>query len=374
MSVENPGINTTPTTENTLESGHPGNSMQHTAVDRDDGDVSDSDPDEHSHLHFDDGYKLHFGEIASLFEDIQADIRIITDRATDITKGLYKRDSDTTAPNAANKALQGAMEAGFDSAGVLDLINAEMARPTNFADTTSQNYSTIQNAGGGGIVGSKDTQRVAGFGGASTVSVDNGDGTTTEKRTNDVSQTELEAAGLSTEGSAAGAVRYGNQGKTRNRPIQQALMDILFTAATVSGVDVLITSGGQLRAEDGGVKGVTRTGSCRHDNGFAADVVIYKDSFQGLELSSKNAEDLSIMLAFMKACKDAGATAVAQGNGYMGDTGIHIDIAWVGAQQGAIAGIVPTRTWGGGKATNKRTSYNNSPQYMKDLMGDRANA
>ena len=81
--------NTTPTTENTLESGHAGNNMQHTAIDRDDGDISDSDPDEHSHLHFDDGYKLHFGEIASLVEDIQADMRIITNRATDYKKGNY---------------------------------------------------------------------------------------------------------------------------------------------------------------------------------------------------------------------------------------------------------------------------------------------
>ena len=227
MSVENPGVNTTPTTENTLESGHAGNSMTHTAVDRDDGDVSDSNPDEHSHLHFDDGYKLHFGEIASLFEDIQADIRIITDRSTDITKGLYKRNSDTVAPNAADIALQAAAEVNFTASGVLDQINAEMSRPTNYADTTSQNYATIQGGGvSGSYVGTTQYERPAAYAGASTVIVQNDDGTTTAQRTNDVTLAQLEAAGLATTGSASGNVRYGNQGKIRNRPIQQALMNI----------------------------------------------------------------------------------------------------------------------------------------------------
>ena len=64
--------NTTPTTPNTTDSGHPGNSMTHTGVDAHEGSTVTSNPDEHSHLHYDDGYKLHFGEIASLFEDIQA--------------------------------------------------------------------------------------------------------------------------------------------------------------------------------------------------------------------------------------------------------------------------------------------------------------
>ena len=122
--------NTTPTTPNTTDSGHPGNSMTHTGTDAHEGSTVTSTSGEHSHLHFDDGYKLHFGEIASLFEDIQADIRIITDRATDISKGNYTRDSDTVAPNAASKALQAAAEANFNATGVLNSINAEMARPT----------------------------------------------------------------------------------------------------------------------------------------------------------------------------------------------------------------------------------------------------
>ena len=364
MSVENPGVNTTPTTENTLESGHPGNSMQHTAVDRDDGDVSDSDPDEHSHLHFDDGYILHFGEIASLFEDIQADIRIITDRATDITKGNYTRDADTIAPNAANIALQAAAEVNLEASGVLAQLNAEMVRPTNYADTTSENYATVQGGGtSGSFVGSELYQRPAAYAGASTVIVQNEDGTTTAQRTSDTTLAQLEAAGLATTGSASGNVKYGNQGKIRNRPIQQALMDILIAGANAASVDVLITSGGQMAARDGGVDGRTRTGSNRHDNGYAADVVIYKDGFDGRELSSRNADDLAIMVAFMKACKAAGADAIGQGNKYMGDTGIHIDIALTGQSAGNLTKISSSAFWGGKSA--KRSL---APAYLADIM------
>jgi hypothetical protein len=356
------GINVTPTTPNTTDSGHPGNSMTHTAVDRDDGDVSDSDADEHSHVHYDDGYKLHFGEIASLFEDMQADIRIITDRATTQAKGLYTRDADTIAPNAGNITAQAAFEANLAAAGVLDQLNAEMARPTNFADTTSENYATVQ-GGGNGFTGSEQYQRPAGYGGASTVIVDNGDGTTTAQRTDDTTLAQLEAAGLATTGSASGNVKYGNQGKIRNRPIQKALMEILTAAANSAKVDVLITSGGQLSSADGGVGGRTRTGSNRHDNGYAADVVIYKDGFTGTELSSKRAEDLAIMVAFMKACKAAGATAIGQGNAYMGDTGIHVDIAITGANAGVISKISSVKYWGGKGA---RTA--DAPVYLKDIM------
>lgn len=358
------GINVTPTTPNTTDSGHPGNSMTHTAVDRDDGDVSDSDADEHSHVHYDDGYKLHFGEIASLFEDMQADIRIITDRATTQAKGLYTRDADTIAPNAANIALQAAAEVNYESSGVLAQLNAEMARPTNFADTTSENYASVQGGGtSGNFTGSDQYERPAGYGGASTVIVQNEDGTTTAQRTNDTTLAQLEAAGLATTGSATGNVKYGNQGKIRNRPIQQALMDILVAGANAASVDVLITSGGQVSARDGGINGRTRTGSNRHDNGYAADVVIYKDGFQGQELSSKSATDLSIMVAFMKACKSAGATAIGQGNAYMGDTGIHVDIALTGQSAGQLTKISTSSYWGGKGA--KRAL---APQYLADIM------
>lgn len=367
--------NTTPSTPNTTDSGHPGNSMTHTGVDAHEGSTVTSNAGEHSHLHFDDGYKLHFGEIASLFEDIQADMRIITDRATSITKGLYKRDTDTIAPNAANQVLQGAMEQVMDSAGVLDLINAELGAPTNFADLKPGNFASVQNAGPGGYVGGMGNERVPGFAGSGTVPTKDGvyDATGNPKRPQDLNLAELEGSPLAPNGAATGNVKYGNQGSTRNRPIQQELMDILSSAASAASVDVLITSGGQLRQQDGGIKGVTRTGSCRHDNGFGADVALFKDGFQGQQLSSRNPEDLRIMMTFMKACRDNGATGIGQGNGYMSDRTIHVDISWPAQAAGKINKILPTRTWGGGKSTNTKTRYANAPQYMKDLMGPRSN-
>lgn len=359
------GVNTTPTTPNTTASGHPGNDMTHTAVDAHEGSTVTSNTDQHSHVHYDDGYKLHFGEIASLFEDMQADIRIITDRATTQAKGLYTRDADTIAPNAGNITAQAAFEANLAAAGVLDQLNAEMARPTNFADTTSENYASVQGGGtSGNYVGSNQYERPAGYGGASTVIVQNEDGTTTAMRSNDVTLAQLEAAGFAATGSASGNVRYGNQGKIRNRPIQQLLMDVLAAGATEAKVEVLITSGGQVSSQDGGIGGKTRTGSNRHDNGFAADVILYKDGFKsGTELSSKNSGDLAIMAAFMKACKSAGATAIGQGNGYMGDTGIHIDIGLAGQSAGKLTKISQASYWGGKGARAKL-----APQYLVDIM------
>ncbi len=51
---------------------------------------------------------------------------------------------------------------------------------------------------------------------------------------------------------------------------------------------------------------------------------------KGKILSSARKDDLPLMVTFMKACKSAGATAIGQGNGYMSNTGIHVDIALIG--------------------------------------------
>ena len=118
-----------------------------------------------------------------------------------------------------------------------------------------------------------------------------------------------------------------------------------------------------MAAKDGGVDGRTRTGSNRHDNGYAADIVIYKDGFDGRELSSRNSDDLSIMVAFMKAAKAAGATAIGQGNKYMGDTGIHVDIALTGQSAGQLTKISTSSFWGG-----KGAKRSLAPQYLADIM------
>lgn len=333
-----------------------------------------------THVHFDDGYKQQFAVIATLFEEMQSDIRSITDRLNDRSKGSYIRASDTVACNPANQAASAAQQVQLEASGLLDQVNAELANPTDFSNTSIANFGAIQGGGGnlGGNSGASSTYgRPPGYGGAATITNQSGE---TVALTNAQLADIVPAAG-----EATGNVRYGfnpktpenpngTPGKKRDLPIQQQLMDLLNTAAVSAGVDVLITSGGQVPASEGGVDGVNRTGSNRHDRGYGADVALYVPDFNGRQLSSRNTEDLAIMVAFMEACRDAGATAVGQGNGYMSDNVVHVDIAWSAQLAGAIAGIGAARTWGGGSATGTSTNYDNAPAYMKDLMSPRANA
>ena len=164
---------------------------------------------------------------------------------------------------------------------------------------------------------------------------------------------------LAKEGSSNGKVKYNNGGK-RNKPIQKELMRILEKGASAAKVDVSITSGGQVRKADGGRNGVDRTGSNRHDNGWAADIALFN---KGKILSSARKDDLPLMITFMKACKNAGATAIGQGNGYMSNTGIHVDIALKGQSKGDIDGISQAKCWGG-----RKSRFADSPQYLRDIM------
>lgn len=142
-------------------------------------------------------------------------------------------------------------------------------------------------------------------------------------------------------GEGEGRVRMGIQGKTRNQPIQRALMDILKTAAEAAGVDVLVTSGGQ----DELGKGSRRTGSTRHDGGYAADIQL---SSEGKVLRTDR--ENPIVAKFIAAAVDAGARGIGAGAGYMNSTGIHVDL-W-GASKGA-------NLWGkGGRTTN-------TPDYVR---------
>lgn len=326
------------------------------------------DTTDDSHKHYDVSYKTQFGLIAGLFEDIESDIRIITDRLDDESKGAYVRQADTVANNPANIAAQAALEQNLQESGIVDFINAELGSPTDFSNTSARNFSSLQNTGGGGGYqgGGSAQQRPPGYAGAPTITTQSGQTVSIPSAAlGDI----VEAAG-----EATGNVRYGNQGGKRNLPIQQQLMDILDTAAQEAGVDVIITSGGQVPVSEGGVDGRNRTGSNRHDKGYGADVALYTPDFNGRQLTSRNPEDLAIMMRFMRAARDAGATGIGQGNGYMSDNVIHVDIGWIGQQQGAISGVISTRTWGGGSSTGTSTNYANAPQYMKDLMAPRSNA
>jgi len=72
------------------------------------------------------------------------------------------------------------------------------------------------------------------------------------------------------------------------------------------------------------------------------------------------------MIKFAEACRDAGATAIGMGNGYLGAGAIHIDIAWTGQKSNYISNILPLRYWGG---KNGKTP----PQYLQDLMTPKDN-
>ena len=332
--------------------------INHPDIDTDPG----SSPPDHVHIDYDLAHKACLAEIASLFEDIQADLRIITDRADDRSKGVYQRDADTIANNPANIAQAAAAYVNMQNSGMLDMINAEVGNPTNLGNTSAANYNAIRNTNtnsGGYQGGTADTRQNAGYGGGSTAIIGE-DGTTYYEGSVPKDQIELKS------GSGVGNVTYANSGK-RNLPIQTELMNILKTAGAAAGVDVVITSGGQVPVSEGGVNGVNRTGSNRHDKGYAADVRVLDGD--GTRLYTNNQEQLAILLKFVEECRNAGATAVGMGNGYMSNGNVHVDIAWKGQQAGVISGILSNRYWGGSKPTNTASA----PKYLVDTMAPRDN-
>jgi hypothetical protein len=298
-----------------------------------------------------------------LFEDIQADLRIITDRGDTRAKGIYTRQADTVVPNPANIAAAAAQYVNLQDSGMLDMINAEVGNPTNLGNTSAANYNAIRNSNtsaGGFRGGSSATAQNAGYGGGASTAIVGEDGTTYYEGSVPKDQIETKS------GSGVGNVTYANSGK-RNLPIQAELMNILKTAGAAAGVDIVITSGGQVPKSEGGVNGVNRTGSNRHDKGYAADVRVLDGD--GTRLYTNNQAQLAILLKFVEECKNAGATAVGMGNGYMGNGNVHVDIAWKGQQAGAISGILSNRYWGGSKPTNTASA----PQYLVDTMSPRDN-
>ena len=320
-----------------------------------------------THVHYDLGYKAAFAEIASLFEDIQADLRIITDRADDRTKGSYVREADTVANNPANIAQAAAQYVNLQDTGMLDMINAEIGNPTNLGNTSAANYNAIRNSNtsaGGFRGGSSATAQSAGYGGGASTAIVGEDGTTYYEGTVPLDQV------TTASGTGEGNVTYAMAG-SRTLPIQSELMNILRTAAQAAGVNVAITSGGQVPASEGGVNGRNRTGSNRHDKGYAADVRLTDGN--GTRLYTNDPAQLAIMLKFAEECRNAGATGIGMGNGYMSNGNVHVDIAWKGQQAGVISGILSNRYWGGGESAGLSTSTANAPQYLASLMSPRDN-
>ena len=335
--------------------------INHPDIDTDPG----SSPPDHTHIDYDLAHQACLAEIASLFEDIQADLRIITDRADDRAKGVYHRDADTVANNPANIAQAAAAYVNMQNSGMLDMINAEIGNPTNLGNTSAANYNAIRNTNtnpGGYQGGAADTSQNPGVGRSTAIVGE--DGTSYYEGTVPLDQVETKS------GTGVGNVTYAMNG-SRTLPIQSELMNILRTAGAAAGVDVVITSGGQVPTSEGGVKGRNRTGSNRHDKGYAADVRVLDGD--GTRLYTNNPDQLAILLKFAQECRDAGATGIGMGNGYMSNGNVHVDIAWKGQQAGIISGILSNRYWGGGSSAGLRTSTANAPQYLSSLMAPRDN-
>ena len=143
----------------------------------------------------------------------------------------------------------------------------------------------------------------------------------------------------------SGSVTYQNAAATRRLTLTSALEQILVSAANATGLDVIIFSGGQ-NSTTGTV------GSHRHDDGYAADIWLYKD---GNRLSMVN--NVADASAFASAAKSAGALSIGAGSGYMGGVGMHVDIS-----PGNTVALASAKYWGsGGRSAN-------APSWLRGIM------
>ena len=342
--------------ENSASEGVGQTTVNHPDIDTDPG----SGPPDHVHIDFDLAHKACLAEIASLFEDIQVDLRIITDRGDDRAKGIYQRQSDNVANNPANIAQAASEFINLQQSGILDMVNAEVGNPTNLGNTSSANYNAVRNSStnsGGFRGGTQYTTQNAGYGGGESTAITGEDGNIYYEGSVPFDQL------VPTTGSADGIVAYRISG-IRNLPIQSQLWNILETAARAAGVNVTVITGGQVPTSEGGIPGKNRTGSNRFDKGFGSEVRLTDGDSN--RLYTTDPAQLAIMIKFAEACRDAGATAIGMGNGYLGAGAIHIDIAWTGQKSNYINQILPLRYWGG---KNGKTP----PQYLQDLMTPKDN-
>lgn len=116
-----------------------------------------------THVHYDNGYETVFGQIATLFEEIAADIRALRIRANDQNKGIFIRNSLNFPDQEGLGSLRSAQEAaGLRAAGMFDAVNAELANPTGSVSGGTGNWnsgrlgSIAAPGGSGGYVGSSN--------------------------------------------------------------------------------------------------------------------------------------------------------------------------------------------------------------------------
>jgi lysozyme len=134
-----------------------------------------------------------------------------------------------------------------------------------------------------------------------------------------------------------GAVKWV-PGSSRSQPLSDNLVKTINTGLKGTGLDWYSHSGGQVPKSQGGVNGVNRTGSDRHDDGRATDGQ-FRDTKTGRPLNPNNAEDKARLQNAITSLSRAGIKGIgwdgskaAGGTGgrYMGDTNFHIDIVSTG--------------------------------------------
>ena len=134
----------------------------------------------------------------------------------------------------------------------------------------------------------------------------------------------------------------------RNKPIQPKLAKILQSVSAKSGYKIVVYSGGQ---DPKGTPNARRTGSTRHDNGYAADIRVFDGSTR---LSAENSSTFDRLSKFVKLLQSEGIESVGAGPGYMAGN-LHVDIA-------ATVGQGPSTTWGaGGRGAN-------TPSWLKQAF------
>ena len=133
----------------------------------------------------------------------------------------------------------------------------------------------------------------------------------------------------------SGEVVEQTSGKIRNKPINGNLKNFLSRAAAETNVTVVVTSGGQPSA------GGRRTGSHRHDNGYAADFMIM-DNTTGKYVPISNQTKWGQFARAFKGVASSGdfTTSGGAGQSYMGSYTAHFDIA-AGINPGVKQAIWP---------------------------------
>ncbi len=108
------------------------------------------------------------------------------------------------------------------------------------------------------------------------------------------------------------------EGKIRDRPIHPKLRAVLEAAGNAAGIDTIrIVSGGQAKIGTPG----KRTGSTRHDEGYAADLFLKQG---GKTLHFTDTSAAPAIITFITEAGARGAIGMGAGVGYMDPNEMHI--------------------------------------------------